>query len=141
MLTRDEIAEISSVVLGVFGSISIAVGVAASAAGIVGIAANRVAKLWQPHQPALQYIFFAGTGAIGCGMMMVGASMAIADNYSSSTQQLPITFSDTPPQKFTVPIGCAGCKYFSGEKLLPCAVHPELKENCPDCEPVTNLHK
>lgn len=141
MLRRDEIAEISSVVLGVFGSISIAVGVAASAAGIVGIAANRVAKLWQDQQPALQNILFAGTGAIGGGMMMVGTSMAIADNFRSSTQQQPITFSDVPPAKLTVPIGCTGCKYFSGEKLLPCAVHPELKENCTDHEPVTISHK
>ena len=135
MLRRDEIAEISSVVLGVFGSISITVGVVASAAGIVGIAANRVAKLWQDQQPALQNILFAGTSAIGGGMMMVGTSMAIADNFRSSTQQLPITLSDAPPSKFTVPIGCDGCKYFSGEKLLPCAVHPELKQNCPDREP------
>lgn len=27
---------------------------------------------------------------------------------------------------------CANCKYYHGDPLLPCAVHPELKRNCGD---------
>lgn len=29
---------------------------------------------------------------------------------------------------------CTSCKYYSGNSLLPCAVHPELKRNCSDWE-------
>ncbi|MBD2770970.1 hypothetical protein [Iningainema tapete] len=27
---------------------------------------------------------------------------------------------------------CTSCKYYYGDPLLPCAVHPELKKNCSD---------
>jgi hypothetical protein len=34
---------------------------------------------------------------------------------------------------------CTNCKYYSSENdLLPCAVHPYGKENCPDWEPNTD---
>lgn len=29
---------------------------------------------------------------------------------------------------------CANCKYYSGNHYLPCAVHPDLKNNCVDWE-------
>ncbi|WP_414587418.1 hypothetical protein [Scytonema sp. PCC 10023] len=33
---------------------------------------------------------------------------------------------------------CSSCKYYSGLESLPCAVHPGLKENCPDWEDCSN---
>jgi len=36
-------------------------------------------------------------------------------------------------------VSCINCRYFSGEELLPCAVHPlGLRRNCPDWELTTD---
>jgi hypothetical protein len=131
MITKDEFLEVISVSAYTLGIFAVSIGGVALVTSATSTALISVGRALESQRPAIHKLMVFSCASDSGGVLMVVGGLVIARLRKSPTPNTP------PPIKpqLLIPIACRNCKYFSGEMLLPCAVHPELKENCSDREP------
>ncbi|MBD2771121.1 hypothetical protein [Iningainema tapete] len=84
-------------------------------------------KLFSLHSHQLKRVLIYGSISVGGGLLLAGAG-------SESFRQVKKLYEEELGwgEQISVYSRCLKCKYFSNNSLLPCAVHPELKEDCGD---------
>ncbi|MCX7592184.1 MAG: hypothetical protein N2235_00195 [Fischerella sp.] len=95
----------------------------------------------QPHKQLIEKSLKVGAIASSIGLIGLTGSAFLAAMYDQAVGNSQLEFEEQQSYKikssspYSKHSKCRNCKFYSGKYLLPCAVHPELKVDCPDWEP------
>lgn len=120
--------------VGVVGAVSVLLGGATLLVGITGIGAIKLGEVLKPKQVFIEGLVYTGSLYVGGGLFVVGAVGAVCDKLNDYIWDEEINerlAALGEKEKREVPTSCKSCKYFYGSAYLPCAVNPQLDENCP----------
>lgn len=120
------------------GAISVLLGGGTNLAGLTAAGMVKLGKISLPHCQIEKVLIYANA-VTGAGLFLIGVGQSLDVTIGDYLLEQEFQRSlDEPDQQTAqsdpVPSTCLQCRYFSNNSLLPCAVHPNLKDPCTDWE-------
>ena len=121
-----------------FGITAIVIGGGGCLFGLGSVSIIKVSELLSPYRPTIQKTLFYGSAASGAGLFLIGLAngLGVISERLSESESRRIYCDIEEAKRQSKYAQCFRCKYYSSEELLPCALHPNLKENCADWEEI-----
>jgi hypothetical protein len=131
-----KLVELATMAIGVSGAFLVMTGGASCLLGLSATAIIKAGKVLENYEPTIKSAMINGSIVAGAGLFLTGAAVGIANKESEKLDCEEIQHSDIQPETEINKINnqCFGCKYYSSNSYLHCAVHPERPLNCPDFE-------
>ncbi|MDZ8138857.1 MAG: hypothetical protein RM049_26735 [Nostoc sp. DedQUE04] len=123
---REKLLGLISVSLGALGLTVTGIGAGVLILGLSAKVVTRLANTLKPHELTIEKMVFYGgnAGIIGLSTISVAViSQAVSDKLREVKVEQMIAELETKHH-------CNGCKYYSANTYLSCAVNPDLPKNC-----------
>ncbi|MBD2770656.1 hypothetical protein [Iningainema tapete] len=117
-----------------FGIAVLIMGGGACLGGLTATGIINIGQLLSPHRQTIQKALFYGSTASGAGLFLIGlaSGLAVIGERLCDEEMERINAEIEQAKLNSKYAKCFQCKYYSSDELLPCTVHPGLKEDCTD---------
>jgi hypothetical protein len=131
-----KLVELATMSIGVSGAFLVMTGGASCFLGLSATAIIKAGEMLENYHPTIKSAMINGSIVAGAGLFLVGVAAGIANEEGEKLDCEEIQHSGIQMETEIDKINkqCFGCKYYSSNRYLHCAVHPEQPLNCPDFE-------